>query len=315
MERSNRDIENSSGSNIPNLALMIRPKSFGFNNETALSNFFQQAVHIHQVAKQAMIEFDRMTEKLIHSGIGVLIFDDEKDNLPDSVFSNNWIAHFPENKIGVFPMFTPNRRAEVRSDVVSKLKELTKAQEVIDLRDEIENNNFLEGTGSMVLDYRLKIAYACASPRTTIQLFNRFCKLIDYTPFSFESFDIKGNLIYHTNVMMAIADKYALVCLESIVNPIEQNMLKQKIEMTNRVLIPISYLQMNQFLGNCIELNSRSGSKLVISKTALNCLTVDQKKQIELYSEIIDCEIPTIEKIGGGSVRCMITGIFIPSTK
>lgn len=291
---------------------MIRPLSFGFNVQTSDSNAFQQNLEIKNASIAAQDEFDSMVEKLKARSIAVKIFEDQKMGLPDSVFSNNWIAHLPEKKVVIFPMYTPNRRAEVREDIIAWIEQNTSASNRIDLVDRVNQNKFLEGTGSIVFDYQNKIAFACESPRTDIKLFEEFCSLIGYVPFSFQSFDLRGKLIYHTNVMMTVADRYALVCLESVENPIERKMLEIKLRDSQHELILLTHKQMNLFAGNCIEvLNHNNESCLLMSKTAFDALTSDQKILIEKYSQIIWFEIPTIESIGGGSVRCMITGLFV----
>jgi hypothetical protein len=301
----------SASSNIPNLLVMIRPLSFGFNAQTSDSNAFQQNLEIKNASINAQAEFDSMIEKLKAHSIEVKIFEDQKMGLPDSVFSNNWIAHLPEKKVVIFPMHTPNRRAEVREDIIEWIEQNGSASIRIDLVDRVNQNKFLEGTGSIVFDYQNKIAFACESPRTDINLFEEFCSLIGYVPFSFQSFDLQGKLIYHTNVMLTIADRYAVVCLDSVENPIERKMLEIKLRDSQHELIPLTHKQMNLFAGNCIEvLNQKNESCLLMSKTAFDALTSDQKILIEKYSQIIWFEIPTIESIGGGSVRCMITGLF-----
>lgn len=291
---------------------MIRPLSFGFNEETADSNAFQNNISHSNAATDATREFDQMVEKLRENSISVEIFEDLEKGLPDSVFSNNWMAHFPEKKLAVFPMFTINRRVEVREDILNWIDHETKTLQRIDFTLYTNQNKFLEGTGSIVFDYRNKLAFACESPRTDIALFEKFCAMIGYTPFSFQSFDLQGKLIYHTNVMMTIADKYCLVCLDSVENPIEKKMLELKLRESGHELILLSHAQMNKFAGNCIEvLNQNGDSCLLMSKTAFEALSDTQIFEIRKYSTIVPFEIPVIETIGGGSVRCMITGLFV----
>lgn len=301
----------SASSNIPNLIVMIRPLSFGFNTETSGSNAFQKKVELENASALAQLEFDAMVQKLKSHGIALKIFEDQKMGLPDSVFSNNWMAHIPQKAVAVFPMFTPNRRAEVREDILTWMAQTGSVKNRIDLTGNVNQNRFLEGTGSIVFDYRNRIAYACESPRTDIALFEEFCGSIGYHSFSFQSFDLQGKLIYHTNVMLTIADRYALVCLDSVENPIERKMLEIKLRDSQHELILLTHAQMNHFAGNCFEvLNQKMESCLLMSKTAFDVLTSEQKILIEKYSQIIWFEIPTIESIGGGSVRCMLTGFF-----
>jgi len=290
---------------------MIRPASFGFNFETAKTNFFQNQKKLDDVATKARIEFDAMVQKLKQAEIEVAVFDDIQHDLPDSVFSNNWMANFPTGNLTAFPMCTPNRRAEIRTDILDWIKEETKSSELIDLANHVVKNQFLEGTGSIVFDHQNKIAYACESTRTNVSLFESYCKQIDYSPISFQSFDLAGNLIYHTNVMMTIGNGFVLICLDSIQNLIERSMLQQKLQETNQRIIPISFQQMNQFAGNCIEVQNKKNDRyLLMSQTAFNVLTDEQKLEINKFCQILSFDIPTIETIGGGSVRCMITGLF-----
>lgn len=301
----------SASSNIPNLLVMIRPLSFGFNSETAASNSFQKKTDQQNTSEVATVEFDNMIKKMRDHEINVKVFEDKKLGLPDSVFSNNWMVHLPEKKLTVFPMFTKNRRAEVREDILNWIETTTKTDYKIDLTDKALQNKFLEGTGSIVFDYRNKIAYASESPRTDVSLFEDFCTEIGYIPVSFQSFDLTGNPVYHTNVVLTIADNYCIGCLDSSENPVERKMLEMKLSNSGHELIQISHKQMNLFAGNCIEvLNQKNESCLLMSKTAFEAFTETQKNVIRKYSQIIWFDIPVIESVGGGSVRCMITGLF-----
>jgi hypothetical protein len=303
----------SSQPNIPNLIVMIRPASFGFNGQTAASNFFQQNMTIEDIGLKARLEFDAMVEKLALAHIHVKVFDDLSPGLPDSVFCNNWMAQLPEKRVIIFPMLTENRRAEIRSDIIEWIKLQTESTELIDLRKHTATNQFLEGTGSVVFDYRNKIAYACESPRTDIALFEQFVRQIGYTPVSFLALDLNANPVYHTNVVMTVANQYALVCFDAIEDAIERSMLHINLEGTGHDIVPLSFSQLNSFAGNCIEIqNSRGESYLLMSSAAENALTDLQKFTISKYSKILSFEIPVIEQIGGGSVRCMITGLFKP---
>lgn len=290
---------------------MIRPANFGFNFETAKTNFFQNNRTTELSGTAAQMEFDEMVQKLQQANIDVKVFDDVRNDLPDSVFSNNWMANFPSGNLTVFPMCTPNRRAEIRQDILDWIKKETASTTQIDLTSSVNKSQFLEGTGSIVFDHENKIAYACESPRTNVAVFEAYCNQIGYSPISFQSFDLSGNLIYHTNVMMTIGKGFALVCLDSIQNLIERAMLQNKLAETGHRLIQISFHQMNQFAGNCIEvLNTKSERFLLMSQTAFNSLNENQKLQINQFAQILSFDIPTIERIGGGSVRCMVTGLF-----
>ena len=303
----------SSLPNIPNLIVMIRPSSFGFNAQTAGSNFFQGSREVTGVAEKARAEFDAMVAQLTALDFDVKVFDDVQQNLPDTVFSNNWMAQLPEKTVVTFPMLTENRRAEVRQDIVDWIKKETASDRVLDLTAFVNTNRFLEGTGSVVFDYRNKIAYACESPRTDIGLFEQFCLEIGYAAVSFRAVDLNGNLVYHTNVVMTVCNNYALVCFDAVEDALERAMLQLKLETTGHDLVPLSFAQMQRFAGNCIEvLNKKNQSYLLMSATEEEALTDLQKFTINKYSKICSFEIPVIEEVGGGSVRCMITGLFKP---
>lgn len=298
-------------SNIPNLLLMIRPYGFSYNRETAASNRFQQLADVVNVSERAQLEFDAVVQKLQNLEVDAVIFEDLRDDLPDSVFSNNWIAQLPDQRLTLFPMYTENRRAEVRPDIVQWLTTQGLAQEVLDLRPSISDQQFLEGTGSIVFDYRNKIAYACESPRTNIALFEAYCQRIGYAPVSFLSTDLNGHEVYHTNVVMAVGDQFAIVCLDSVSNPVERKMLELKLSASGHEVIPITFPQMQAFAGNCLEVRNKQGkSILLMSQRSVTALSPVQRASIEKYARIEAFEIPTIESVGGGSIRCMMTGLF-----
>lgn len=297
--------------NIPNLIMMIRPKSFGFNRETADSNHFQQSILVDNPSLSAQKEFDEMVRLLEQHQIKVKQFDDVLDNLPDTVFSNNWISHFPSGEIVVYPMLTENRRKEVRPDIIDWMKRSLIDSTIIDLSERANMNQFLEGTGSIVFDHQNKFAYACSSPRTDFDLLKELCTALDYKVIRFRSIDRGGDEIYHTNVMMTIADQYAIVCLESIPNGKDKNTLRSSIIENEKEMIVISQEQLLSFAGNAFEVvNELNESCLLLSRTAYDSLVPSQIAQINKYSKILPINIQTIEKIGGGSVRCMSTGLF-----
>lgn len=299
---------NQFSSNIPNLIMMIRPGSFGFNPQTAHSNSFQNKIEIDQVASKAIKEFDEMTSIIQTHNIALKVFEDNQTGSPDAVFPNNWISNIPGNSIVVYPMLTENRKKEVRPDIINWLSNRLDLSQIIDLR---ASEHILEGTGSIVFDHDNKTAFACISPRTSIKLLNQLCETIRYQSVSFESVDLQGEQIYHTNVMMSIASDFALVCFESIPDILERQMLKKQLEKAGKEVIDISYSQMNSFAANALEVISVEGEKFfLMSQTAHNCLSTNQKNRIETYAKILAFAIPTIEKVGGGSVRCMLAGFF-----
>lgn len=298
-------------SNIPNLLLLIRPKHFGFNSATAKTNRFQRNESSGLNNTVVRKEFDEVIAIIEKNNLTCTVFEDKNEPLPDAVFPNNWISSSPEGIVTVYPMLTENRQKEVREDIIEWTRKAINSTALIDLRSEIETQRYLEGTGSMIFDHFDKKVYACESPRTNIKLFEEYCNQINYTPFSFESVDLNQCLIYHTNVMMSLAQKYCIVNLDSVENQMERSFLKQSILKSGRKIIPISFQQMNCFAANVFEVLDKNGqSCLLMSETAYQSLTADQLKIIRVFSKIIRVDVPTIEKIGGGGIRCMVAGLF-----
>ena len=290
---------------------MIRPKHFGFNAETVGTNSFQNQVETKVLTDQVLHEFDQVVEQLKEAKIRVEVFEDLDISLPDAIFPNNWFAVLPENVLTIFPMMAESRRKEVRMDIIEWISKNAKIERQLDLRELANDDQFLEGTGSIVFDHDTKIAYACESPRTSISLFENYCRQIGYTPFSFESLDLRGQQIYHTNVMLSIATNYVLVNLESVENKLERSFLKLKLLQNGKELIELSYAQMNAFAANVFEVQNEKGeSLLIMSSTAKESLQEDQIARIEHYSTIIAVDVAVIEHIGGGGIRCMIAGVF-----
>lgn len=296
-------------SNIPNFIFMVRPSNFGFNHETAASNAFQQQADLEDVAQKAEDEFDGMLALLEAKGVKTHVVLDQLQ-LPDAVFPNNWISQHPNYGLVIYPMLSELRQKEVNLEAVAALKNELNVDSILDLRNA---EGILEGTGSIIFDHESRTMFACVSERTDVKLLSALAEKIGYTSVSFQAVDVQGQAIYHTNVMLSISDKYAVVCLESIEDVLERAMLKSRLEKIGKHVIPISFTQMNQFLANCLEVLSEDGSSLlVMSSTAANSLTENQKSVIELYSEIVAVTIDTIEQIGGGSARCMMAGFYCP---
>ena len=298
--------------------LMIRPCNFRVNQETLENNFFQtKSIQLENdfILNQAIIEFDSLVKKMKASGINVLVYqDDFKHDTPDSIFPNNWVTFHKDKKIAIYPMFAENRRLERSENVIVFLEENNvKINEVIDYSEAEKNNFFLEGTGSMVLDRINKKTYCSISERTSENLIDEFCSDFNYMPIIFNSFhtvDSKRQKIYHTNVMMCVGKKYAVICLDSIDNKNERNKVIQSLEDDNKEIIIISEDQLNSFAGNMIELIVNKNSFLIMSQIAYNSLNKNQIERLSKYSKIISSSVDTIEKCGGGSVRCMIAEIF-----
>ena len=299
--------------------IMMRPEHFDFNYETAENNHFQKEdkkLSKEKILKNAKNEFDNLYNKLIINKINVNVFNDRKKvRTTDSVFPNNWISLHQDGSVYVYPMFSENRRKERRFDIIEKLKKQFEIKRVIDLSYFEKESVFLEGTGSMILDRQNKICYAALSDRTNIIALNDFCNRALYNPIIFKSYQkVKGkiNLIYHTNVMMCVADQYAIVCLDTIHNTKEREILISSLEKTNKEIIEISEKQCNSFAGNMLQVSNTNDQKfLVMSSTAYKCLNTTQKKKILNYNKVIHSNLEQIEKLGGGSARCMIAENFL----
>jgi hypothetical protein len=293
--------------------LMIRPVGFDFNAETAVNNAFQQVGSNLDAQIKAEKEFDEFVNKLRAVGVDVTVIQDTPEpRTPDSIFPNNWISFHDDGTIILYPMFAVNRRAERKPHVIDVLKKKFIINDTIDLSSFEKENIFLEGTGSMVLDRVNKISYACISPRTDLSVLNEWCRQTNYIPCSFRSVDQKGGEIYHTNVMMCVADRYVVICLDSIPDIEEKNKVIRQIKESGKEIIFISLDQMNQFAGNMLQVENKEGKKyLAMSSRAYHCLTPEQIGKINTYNEIIHSDLHTIETNGGGSARCMMAEVFL----
>lgn len=301
-------------SQAPSSIFMVRPAAFGFNPQTAESNAFQvddgkDANTVHQKALQ---EFDRMVDLLRSHDIDVHVADDTPTPVkPDAVFPNNWVSFHEDGSVMLYPMLAENRRQERRATIVETLAESFNITEITDWSDEEHNHHFLEGTGSVVFDYVNKIAYANRSPRTSEQLVNKLCAQMEYRPIVFDAVDDEGKPVYHTNVLMCIGSKFAVICLDAIHDDEDQEKILSTLAQTQHKVVAISYAQMNAFAGNMIEVSSKNGEPFVLlSERAFHSLLPGQIDAISRFAEMIPIAIPTIEKFGGGSVRCMVAGIF-----
>lgn len=294
--------------------LMIRPVNFSFNAETAVNNSFQIPTGDKNIQEKAQLEFESFIKKLKDNHIDVTVVEDTPEPYtPDSIFPNNWISFHEDGSICLYPMFAKNRRMERKPTVLSAIAEKFRIHQTHDFTTHEDKNIFLEGTGSMVLDRDNKIAYACLSPRTHATVLEAFCHKMNYQPVAFTSVDVSGEPIYHTNVMMCVADEYVIICLESIKDMKEKERVIKQIQDTNKKIITISFDQMNQFAGNMLQVRNTMGHRfLVMSSQAYHALKVDQIKEIEQFNPIIHSDIKTIETNGGGSARCMMAEVFLP---
>ena len=296
---------------------MVRPSSFRTNVQTIENNYFQNLSKIgdKETLKKAQDEFDHLVKKIESFDIPVNVFQDDLTyDTPDSLFPNNWISFHKNNKIALYPMFAKNRRLERNENILKFLESNNvKITSIFDYTIAEKNKQYLEGTGSMVLDRINKKVYASISKRTSEILIDEFCEDFNYMPIVFKSYQSLDNvrkLIYHTNVMMCIADKYSIICLDSIDCNIEKNKVLESLKDDGKEIIEISSRQLNSFAGNMIELVYKNQSYLVMSASAYESLSKEQIIKINKYSQIIFSDVSTIEYCGGGSVRCMIAEIF-----
>jgi hypothetical protein len=293
---------------------MIRPASFGYNAETAASNAFQTEVEISELHEKVWAEFDEMVAQLSMTGIDVFVFEDTaQPQKPDAIFPNNWVSLHADGTAVLYPMLAPNRRLERRTDVLEQLRKHFSLLRILDLTAAENREQFLEGTGSIVFDHQNKTAFACRSPRTNENLTQEVCAELGYTPLCFDAFNARGKAIYHTNVLLAIGTGWAVCCAEAI-SETQRNLVLRTVAKGGRNLVSISQEQMSAFAGNMLGLQSATGEELIlVSQTAMNALSAVQKESLVGCGKLLPIAIPTIEKIGGGSVRCMVAEIFLPT--
>lgn len=298
--------------------ILIRPHCFGPNAETAASNFFQRApsVPAAEIGASAVAEFDGMVEALDAAGADPIVFEDtEMPVKPDAVFPNNWISLHADGTVFLYPMEAKNRRAERRTDIVESLSEQYRfhVRKIVDLSFLEDRAFFLEGTGSMVLDRVNRVLYAALSSRTHMSALADFAQLAGYELNVFTAADSSGAVVYHTNVMMGIGDRFAVICSDSMTDTEKRASVLARLAATDREIIEISVEQMEAFAGNLLELATASGEPVIVmSRTACESLSDPQLKSLGRYGRILPVSIDTIEKVGGGSVRCMMAEVFLP---
>ncbi|WP_332020191.1 citrulline utilization hydrolase CtlX [Kaistella sp.] len=298
--------------------LMVEPIAFGYNAQTAQNNYFQVEQKDADIQTKALEEFNSFVDKLKSKGINVITVKDTLDpHTPDSIFPNNWVSFHNDGKVVLYPMFAPNRRVERRTDILETLKDKGfEITEIDDLSHFEDQEKFLEGTGSMIFDHEHKIAYGSVSLRLDEELFRQFCQKFGFRPVVFHSYQNAGDQrlpIYHTNVMMCVADKFVVICLDCIDDELEREKVQEVIKSTGKEIIEISEDQLQQFAGNMLQVHNEAGDKfLVMSETAYKSLTPAQIQNIEKYCEIIYSDLNTIETNGGGSARCMLAEVFLP---
>ena len=293
--------------------LMVRPYQFYFNQQTAANNFFQSNVNIENANELAIAEFDAMVEKLRAHQIKVNVVQDTKDpSTPDSIFPNNWVSTHEGGTLCLYPMFAQNRRAERKLSVIDFLESNYQIQNTLDLTDLEKEGIFLEGTGSMVLDHQNKLAYGCLSERLDKNAFYEWCDKMQFKAIAFKAVDDKAQPIYHTNVMMCMGDQFVVICLESIPNEQEKQLVLESFKKSNKEVITISQDQLNHFAGNMLQVfDINEKPHLIMSEQAHTSLDPAQVKSLEKYNPILPISIPTIEALGGGSTRCMMAEIYL----
>jgi hypothetical protein len=298
---------------------MVRPARFGHNAETAGSNFFQRnAPRAGDDAVNALREFDALALALARAGVRVLQFAGQRGAaLPDEVFPNNWLSLHADGTAVLYPLLAPIRRRERRDDVLAALRTQHgyRIDRTLDLTHFEHRGQFLEGTGSLVLDRPRRIAYACLSPRTHAAPLVEFGRALGYETVGFRAMDRAGRPIYHTNVLLAIGTGFAALCTAAIADPAERRAVVDRLEDTGHEILDLGFDQLEAFAGNLLELRGARGPVIALSATALRSLATGAQRTLEQHGELVVAEVPTIERIGGGSVRCMLTEVALPTAR
>lgn len=304
---------------VTNTIVMIRPVRFRMNEQTAVNNYYQKTSDDKiDVNKNAQEEFDAFVGRLRAVGVNVIVIEDKLENdTPDSIFPNNWVSFHENGDIGLYPMFAVNRRRERRLEILDTVEnDGFEIKNVVDYTAAEEDDVFLEGTGSIVLDRENRKAYCALSPRADEELFIEFCEDFEYTPVIFTAYQtVEGErlAIYHTNVMMGIGETFAVVCLDCIDDKKERKNLVNHLKNDGKEIVKITEAQVNQFAGNMLQVvGSKEKRYLVMSSAAFHSLTQNQITTIEKHCEILHSDLGTIEKLGGGSARCMMAEVFLP---
>ncbi len=296
--------------------LMIKPSHFGFNNETAISNAFQNPSFHQHPAQAAIDEFNNVVSVLENQNLKVLVFDDVPSvKTPDAIFPNNWISFHEDGRVVLYPMEAANRRLERREDIIDKLNNELGflVKEVVSLTDFEKKGQYLEGTGSIVFDHLNKIAFMAISSRSHPEPLNKLTAILGYSSHTFHTSDYSGKSIYHTNVMMSLGSEFAVVCTDCLTDKSEREKLLSQIESNNRTVIEIDGMQMNAFAGNLLEVTNSNGDPiLLLSEAAVKSFNSKQIKSLERFCSLLPIPIPTIERIGGGGIRCMVAEVFLP---
>lgn len=296
--------------------LMVRPANFGRASETVADNSFQEPVSnesFDDIGERARREFDHFANLLRSVDLHVTVVEDTDIPVkPDAVFPNNWFSTHPDGTLVTYPVFWPQRRLERRQDIVEELLKRHPDARHLDLTGWEERERYLESTGCVVLDRVNRIAYACLSRRCQPEAVHEWCAKMDYQPITFRALDARGEVIYHTNVMMAIGTTHVIVCLDAVPDPAERTKLTESLALTGKRIVELSHKQIDNFAGNALEALSPEGPVWIMSTAAFKALT--RRQRLTLVSEnntrIVHADLSTIERYGGGSARCMLAEVF-----
>jgi hypothetical protein len=305
-------------SQLASSVLMIRPRRFQSNPQTADSNNFQAEPDASPAEQQqaALPEFERLAAALREAGIDVVVFDDTREpHTPDSIFPNNWVSFHADGTVVLYPMEAENRRSERRPDIIEHLHaELGfQVREIVDLSHHEAEGHFLESTGSMVLDREHRVAYACVSSRTHLDVLGEFAQRMNYDVVAFEAVDREGVPIYHTNVLMNVGEKLAVICAAAITRGEQRKAVLERLASTGHEVISLDFGQLEAFAGNMLELRAADGAHVVaMSQRAWDSLSPEQQAKFEANGRVVTAAIDDIEDSAGGSVRCMLAEIHLP---
>jgi len=297
---------------------MIRPVSFCYNPQTAVDNVFQimPEQKAEEVQAKALEEFDNYVATLRSKGIEVIVFQDTKEpHTPDSIFPNDWVSYHEDGTYVIYPMFAENRRQERREDIMEELQKKYgyKITRKVDLTKEEERGMYLEGAGVLIFDFPNKIVYCSVSQRAQKVLIEKAAAELGYKAVTFRAVDHKGVDLYHTTVVIALGEKYAIICEDSVIDPKEKEVLWKTLEETGHEIISITFEQMYNYAGNALELVNNKGEKfLSMSRRGFNSLTMEQKQKLSKYVELLSIPLEVIEDNGGGSARCMLGDMRLP---
>lgn len=318
-------------SQVATAVILVRPYGFGYDEQTAASNTFQVRSGETEAGQMAAVEFDGLLDALRSCGIGITVLDPFERSAPNAVFPNNWFSTHADGTVVLYPMLTPSRRRERDPDLAEVLRrEGFVAGRTMDISAWEHQGLILEGTGSLVLDRVHKKAYACLSERTSERAVNAWCERFGFTPICFVATEdgripdgggLRGVPVYHTNVVMSIGEAFAVACLDAMPFPADRQEVLEELERSGKEVIPIRIEQMQQFLGNMLQLRSAAPSAgslagaglfILLSEAAFLQLGPDQRIALQRHGQLVPVPVPTIEAVGGGSVRCMMAENFLP---